>query len=112
MAILRAEAGRDPYDHGLTDLIGELSTPSEDLRVRWAAHNVKFHRSGTKHIHHPVVGGLTLDFDSAELPSDPGQTLLVYTAEPNSPPHEALGLLASWITTPNSRTAARVDDEV
>ena len=73
VAILRAEAGRDPYDKRLSDLIGELSTRSEEFRVRWAAHDVKLHRTGVKRFHHPVVGDLTLDFEALELPGDPGQ---------------------------------------
>lgn len=99
VGILRAEAGRDPYDRRLSDLIGELSTRSDDFRVRWATHNVKLHRSTTKRIHHPLVGDLTLDFESLDLPGDPGQTLNVYTPQPNSPSHEALNLLASWTST-------------
>lgn len=100
VAILRAAAGRDPYDKRLSDLIGELSTRSEEFRVRWAAHNVKFHRTGAKTLHHPVVGALTLDYEALELPGDSGQRILVYTAEPGSPSHQALDLLASWTTTP------------
>jgi transcriptional regulator with XRE-family HTH domain len=95
VAILRAEAGRDPYDRRLSDLIGELSTRSEEFRVRWAAHNVKFHRTGVKRFHHPLVGDLTLAYEAFELPAD-GQRINVYTAEPASPSHEALRLLASW----------------
>jgi transcriptional regulator with XRE-family HTH domain len=68
VALLRAEAGRDPYDRALTDLIGELSTRSEEFRVRWAAHNVRFHRSGVKNFHHPVVGDLTLTYEALEPP--------------------------------------------
>lgn len=104
VAILRAAAGRDPYDKRLTDLIGELSTRSEEFRVRWAAHNVKSHRTGTKRFHHPVVGDLTLNFEALELAADPGQRIIVYTAEPGSPSQEALSLLASWITTPSDAT--------
>jgi transcriptional regulator with XRE-family HTH domain len=100
VAILRAEAGRDPYGRRLTELIGELSTRSEEFRIRWAAHNVKNHRSGTKRFHHPVVGDLTFNFEAFELPADPGQRMLVYTAEPGSPSHDALALLASWSATP------------
>lgn len=100
VALLRAEAGRDPYDRTLSDLIGELSTRSEDFRVRWAAHNVRFHRSGVKNFHHPVVGDVTLTYEALELPGDSGQTIFVYMAEPNSASHEALNLLASWTTTP------------
>jgi transcriptional regulator with XRE-family HTH domain len=99
VAVLRAEAGRNPYDKGLTDLIGELSTRSEQFRTRWAAHNVRFHRTGFKQLHHPVVGDLELTYEAMELPSDPGLTLLVYTAEPASPTQDALNLLASWAAT-------------
>jgi transcriptional regulator with XRE-family HTH domain len=99
VGVLDAEAGRDPYDRGLTALIGELSTRSEDFRVRWAAHDVHFHRTGFKRLHHPVVGDLDLNHQAMELPSDPGLTLLVYTAPAGSPTHDALALLASWAAT-------------
>ena len=105
VAILRAEAGRDPHDRRLSDLIGELATRSEEFRVRWAAHNVKFHRTGTKRFHHPVVGDLTLTYEALDLPADSGQRMLVYTAEPGSPSHDAMRLLASWATTPAAATA-------
>jgi transcriptional regulator with XRE-family HTH domain len=110
VALLRAEAGRDPYDRALTDLVGELSTRSEDFRVRWAAHNVKFHRTGIKHFHHPVVGDLELAYEGLELPGDPGQTIFAYTAEPNSASQEALNLLASWTTTRTHAVAAEPED--
>ena len=86
VAFLRAEAGRDPYDKDLTDLIGELSTRSEDFRRRWAAHDVRYHRTGRKRFHHPLVGDLELDYEAFELPGDPGQRINVYTAPPDSPP--------------------------
>jgi transcriptional regulator with XRE-family HTH domain len=103
VAILRAQAGRDPYDKRLSGLIGELSTRSDDFRVRWARHDVKLHNNGTKHFHHPVVGDLTLDWDVLELPGDPGQRMVTYSAEPGSPTHQALQLLASWASTPGDR---------
>ena len=99
VAILRAEAGRNPYDRALSDLIGELATRSEEFRTRWAAHNVRFHRTGTKQVHHPIVGDLNLTFEAMELPADPGLTFLAYTAEPASPSQDALELLASWAAT-------------
>ena len=101
VAILRVEAGRNPYDRGLTDLIGELSTRSEEFRSRWAAHHVRFHRTGFKRLHHPVVGDLDLSYEALQLTADPGQTLLVYTAEPASTTSDALQLLASW-TAPDA----------
>ena len=99
VAMLRAEAGRDPYDRDLSDLIGQLSTRSGEFRRRWAAHNVRIHTSGVKFLHHPVVGDLDLPFESFPLPADPSQSLLTYTAEPGSPTQDALNLLASWAAT-------------
>jgi transcriptional regulator with XRE-family HTH domain len=99
IAILRTEVGRDPYDRELSDLIGELSTRSDEFRIRWAAHNVRIHTTGVKLIHHPLVGDLELPFESFPLPAEPGQSLLVYTAEPGSPSRDALNLLASWAST-------------
>ncbi len=99
VAILRAEAGRNPYDKGLTDLVGELSTRSETFRTLWAAHDVRLHRTGSKVLHHPVVGDLALDYEVMELAADHGLTLNVYSAEPGSPSADALNLLASWAAT-------------
>jgi len=98
-AMLRLEAGRNPYDRKLVELIGELSTRSEDFRTRWAAHNVRFHRTGHKKLHHPVVGDVDLDFEAMELPSQSGLFLLVYTAAEGSPAADSLRLLASWAAT-------------
>ena len=99
VAILRAAAGRDPYDKALSDLIGELSTRSELFRTMWAAHDVLFHRTGRKNLHHPVAGDLDLTYEAFELPSEPGLTMVVYTAEPDTATAQALGFLASWAAT-------------
>jgi transcriptional regulator with XRE-family HTH domain len=99
VALLRAEAGRDPYDRELSDLIGQLSTRSDDFRRRWAAHNVRIHTTGVKRLHHPIVGDLDLPFESFPAPADPGQNLLLYAPEPGSGTQDALNLLASWAAT-------------
>ncbi len=99
VALLRTEAGRDPHNKDLADLIGELATRSDAFRVRWAAHDVRLHRSGVKHFHHPAVGTVELSFEALDLPADTGLTLTAYTAEPGSPSEDALRLLASWAAT-------------
>lgn len=99
VAAMRGEAGRNPYDKRFTDLVGELSTRSERFRTLWAAHNVRFHRSGVKRLHHPVVGDIELTYEAFELPADPGLHLSTYTAEPGTPSADALRLLASWAAT-------------
>ncbi|GAB6903552.1 helix-turn-helix transcriptional regulator [Kineosporia succinea] len=98
-AMLRLEAGRNPGDKALIGLVGELSTHSELFRQRWAAHNVKFHRSGVKRLRHPVVGQLDLDFESMDLASEPGLRLNIYTAAADTPTADALKMLASWVAS-------------
>ncbi|WP_370616965.1 helix-turn-helix transcriptional regulator [Mumia sp. Pv 4-285] len=98
-AMLRLEAGRNPHDKALIELVGELSTRSELFRQRWASQDVRYHRSGRKRLRHPIVGQLDLDFESMELPSEPGLHLNVYTAASGSPSSDALKLLASWVAT-------------
>jgi transcriptional regulator with XRE-family HTH domain len=104
---LRAEAGRDPYDRTLTDLVGELSTRSEQFRVRWAAHDVEYYRSGVQPFRHPIAGDLILDYDALELPADPGLTIIAYTAKPGSPARQALDVLAAWAAIPGNVPAAQ-----
>jgi MmyB-like transcription regulator ligand binding domain len=98
---LRSRAGANPYDRTLQDLIGELSTRSDEFRLRWAAHNVRFHQTGTKRLHHPVVGALELSYETLTLDADDGMRLALYTAEAGSASQQALDLLASWTATPH-----------
>ena len=105
VAHLRSEAGANSYDRALTDLVGELSTRSAQFRKLWAAHNVRFHRTGTKRIHHPIVGEMQLSFETMALTADAGLAINVYTAEPGSRSEETLRLLSSWTTVPTQRSA-------
>lgn len=103
VAILRTEAGRNPHDKELHDLIGELSTRSEEFRTRWGAHNVRHHSTGAKTFHHPAVGDITIAYEGLEMATEPGLTLTIYTAEPGSPSEDALRLLASWAASQETR---------
>ena len=82
VAHLRSEAGQNSYDRALTDLVGELSTRSEQFRKLWAAHNVRFHRTGTKRIHHPIVGEIELSFETMALVADAGLAICVTAGTP------------------------------
>ncbi len=99
VAAMRGDAGRNPFDKRLTDLVGELATRSETFRTLWAAHDVRYHRTGVKRIHHPLVGDLELTYEAFELPADPGLQLSTFTAETGSPSEDALTLLATWAAT-------------
>ncbi len=103
VAILRTDAGRDPFDRDLSDLVGELSTRNEEFRTRWAEQNVRRHYSDLKHFHHPDEGDLHLQFEAQEISADEGVTLLVHPAAVGSPDADALKVLDNWQATHNKR---------
>jgi transcriptional regulator with XRE-family HTH domain len=111
VAILRSHAGRNPYDRELTNLIGELSTQSETFRTKWATHNVRFHDTGTKRLHHPIVGDLELTYEAMEISADTGLTMFAYTAEPGTKSEQALNLLASWTAPATTAEIEHVSDQ-
>jgi transcriptional regulator with XRE-family HTH domain len=96
VANLRTAAGRDPHDKELHDLVGELSTRSDEFRRRWSAHDVRVHGTGVKYFHHHVVGDLTLAYETVDFRAEPELSMTIFTAEPGSPTEQALALLASW----------------
>ena len=110
VAVLRTEAGRNPHDEDLTNLIGELSTRSEDFRVRWARHDVGTHDAGVKRLHHPLVGRLELTYEGMTLAADPDLVMFAFTAEIGSKSDEALNLLASWTAMPNQQLTAELGE--
>jgi hypothetical protein len=106
VAILRSAAGRNPYDRDLTDLVGELSTRSEDFRQHWARHDVRLHISGVKRYHHPQVGDLELNYERLDVAFDTGLTIFAYTADPGTRSAEALSLLGSLAATTDAERAS------
>ncbi|MFF5546856.1 MULTISPECIES: helix-turn-helix domain-containing protein [Streptomyces] len=96
VAQLRMEAANYPEDSRLSTLVGELSTRDQQFARWWGDHRVAARTVGTKTLNHPVVGELVLDWDTYTANTDPDQHLTVWTAEPGSPTHERLRILASW----------------
>ena len=112
VANLRTAAGQDPHDRALHDLVGELSTRSDEFRRRWSSHNVRTHGTGTKHFYHRIVGDLALAYESLDLRAEPGFTMTIYAAEPDSPTAHALTLLASWAATQALGPVRKQDESV
>ncbi|MFJ5698698.1 helix-turn-helix transcriptional regulator [Arthrobacter sp. NPDC093139] len=110
VSILRTEAGRDPHNKEVHDLVGELSTRSQEFRRLWSSHNVRHHGAGAKVFRHPVVGEMTIAYEGLEMAAEPGLTLTIYTAEPGSPSEEAMRLLASWAATEYSHQPGKVSN--
>lgn len=96
VAMLRIEAGRHPDDPDLTELIGQLATRSTEFRTRWATNDVRIHRAGTKTFRHPLIGEITLPYETLRIDAASSQILSVYTPQPGSPEADAIRLLASW----------------
>lgn len=111
VSILRTEAGRDPRNKELHELVGELSTRNEEFRRLWGAHDVRHHGTGFKTFNHSVVGEMTLAYEGLEMESEPGLTLTIYTAEPGSPSAERMQLLASWAASEERAASAPVGDQ-
>ncbi|MFI7664733.1 helix-turn-helix domain-containing protein [Nocardia sp. NPDC049526] len=99
VAQLRMQAAKYPDDPRLTALVGELSVQDPQFRQWWGAHQVSAHTVGTKAFRHPVAGELSLDWETLSSSIDPEQQLVVLTAEPGTPSHDALRILASWATS-------------
>ncbi|WP_282792834.1 helix-turn-helix transcriptional regulator [Streptomyces sp. CC224B] len=96
VSFLRMDAGCYPNDPRLSALVGELSVKSETFRRLWAAHDVREKSHGVKRLRHPLVGELTLSYETLRLADDSEQFLVTYHAEPGTPSAESLRLLASW----------------
>jgi transcriptional regulator with XRE-family HTH domain len=96
ISYIRMEAARNPDDPRLAELIGELSIRDREFRQWWAGHDVAFKRRGARTYNHPVVGEITLEWDTLTSDAEPDQQLIVYTAEPGSTSEQALRILASW----------------
>ncbi|GAA2672753.1 MULTISPECIES: helix-turn-helix transcriptional regulator [Actinosynnema] len=93
---LRLEVGRDPGDRATLALLAELRELSPEFDLWWARHRVHQRTHGSKRLVHPLVGELTVEYETVALPGDPDTTLFLYTAEAGSPSEQALDLLASW----------------
>jgi transcriptional regulator with XRE-family HTH domain len=109
VSILRTEAGRDPHNKELHDLVGELSTRSQEFRRLWSSHNVRHHGAGAKIFRHPVVGEMTIAYEGLEMAAEPGLTLTIYSVEPGSASEQAMCLLASWAATEYAQEPRKVN---
>lgn len=103
MENLRFDAGNDPGDQATAELVAELSQRSPELRAWWAEHRVYQRTSGSKRLHHPVVGDLTVDYETLVMPGDRDHTLFLYSTEAGTSSRQALDLLTSWTLPAHQR---------
>lgn len=103
---MRVEAGRDPHDATLQDLVGELSTCSDTFRRLWGAHDVRIHGSGAKRFEHPAVGEISVVYEELAITAEPGRAVIIYSTEPGSQSAQRMRLLASWAATQRAERQA------
>jgi len=101
---MRRHNADNPGDPHLTALVDELSTHHPEFRQWWAGHEVATRGTGTKHLHHPIVGDLALDWNAVTWAAQPDLQIIVWTAAPNSPSSDGLRLLAAWTAENAART--------
>ncbi|AZP15013.1 XRE family transcriptional regulator [Streptomyces aquilus] len=105
IAQMRMHNTNNPGDRQLAALVGELSVGDEQFRQWWGSHHVAVRDTGTKHLRHPVVGDLHLDWNAVTWAADPDLQIIVWTAEAGTPTHDSLRLLASWAADPSHSTS-------
>lgn len=96
---LRLDAGTDPRDRATAALVAELRAGSTEFARWWDEHRVYQRTHGSKRLRHPLVGDLTVEYETLTLPGDPDIALFFYTTEPDSPSRHALDMLVSWTLT-------------
>ena len=109
VSAMRLLAGHDPSDRQLAALVGELATRSTEFRTWWGSHSVRTHSTGTKRINHPIVGEMTLGYQTLTIQSAPNVRLATYLAETGTSSADALDLLRSWAATPATATQYQQD---
>ncbi|WP_090044876.1 helix-turn-helix transcriptional regulator [Lentzea fradiae] len=108
---LRFEVGKDPADAATGTLVAELRERSSDFDQWWEQHRVHQRTHGSKRLRHPLVGELTVEYESLALPGDPDMMLYVYTTPPGSPSRQAMDLLASWTASDSGARTPRTAPE-
>ncbi|MFJ5993225.1 helix-turn-helix domain-containing protein [Lentzea sp. NPDC092896] len=108
---LRFEVGRDPADAATTALVAELRDRSPDFDQWWEQHRVHQRTYGSKRLRHPLVGDLTVEYESFVLPGDPDTMLYLYSTAPGSPSRQAMDILASWTASGPGTRLSRSEPE-
>ncbi|WP_343952180.1 helix-turn-helix transcriptional regulator [Nonomuraea longicatena] len=109
VAELRAAYGHDPDSPRINRLADELSSASPAFADLWARHDVKSKTQEGKHLRHPRVGDLHIQFSAFTVNGAPHQQLVVYQAEPASPTAVAFQRLRSSAEQETARTLHNSD---
>ncbi|AKS31848.1 helix-turn-helix domain-containing protein [Mycolicibacterium goodii] len=99
VAGFRMSYGIAPHDPRINAVLAELLDRSAEFTELWRRHDARGKSSTVKRFRHPQVGTLTLQMQTFDVRSAPGQELVVYQAEPGTTSADALKLLGSLAAT-------------
>lgn len=105
VAGFRLNYGQDPDDPQVRTVLSRLLTQSRAFTAMWSENDARGKRAGTKRLQHPEVGPITLEAQTFDVRSVPGQELVVYHAAPGSESADALGLLGTLAATRRDRAS-------
>jgi transcriptional regulator with XRE-family HTH domain len=100
---LRTLLGANPGAPDLTDLVSELMTKSSDFARLWQKNEVLGYSDSYRVFRHPRVGALSLGCQAVRPVGGLGQYLVTYFADPGTPDHDTLVLLAATISSLKDR---------
>ena len=78
VAAFRIDAARAGADAEIAPLVEELCRSSPEFASMWRDNDVQTHGDGVKHLRHPVVGPLALEYSAFAVDGRPDLSLIVY----------------------------------
>lgn len=79
VATFRAEIARVGASREVEALVAELCGQSPEFAAMWLDHDVRRYGEGTKHMRHPIVGPIALDYSVFAVNDQPGLSMVVYS---------------------------------
>ena len=78
VAAFRTDAARAGADAEVAPLVDELCRSSTEFAAMWRDNDVQTHGGGVKHLRHPQVGPLALEYSAFAVDGRPDLSLIVY----------------------------------
>ncbi|CAN5143366.1 helix-turn-helix transcriptional regulator [soil metagenome] len=78
VSTFRADAARAGAVSEVNQLVDELCLTSPEFKAFWLENDVGVHGEGTKHLHHPVLGELALEYSAFAVDGRPDLSMVVY----------------------------------
>lgn len=74
----RIDAARAGADAEVAPLVDELCRASPEFAAMWRENDVQTHSNGVKHLRHPVLGPISLEYSSFAVDGRPDLRMVVY----------------------------------